>query len=199
MGRALKILHVGNGKAFKIKAIVNAFRQRGHEVHMVPIPATGDGWDGVAWHRLPSLPIPGQAQVLARMFQVRALARSLKPDVVHSHNAWGPGWYGAFTGIHPHVIHAYGGDLLPEQYQGRPLMQRRLTAWACRGADRIVVTGRHMIEASAQLGIARERLLLLPRGVDLESFRPGLDSTVLRRELGLQDRAPVILLSLIHI
>ena len=38
MTRKLRILHIGNGKAFKIKAIADAFVERGHDVHMVAIP-----------------------------------------------------------------------------------------------------------------------------------------------------------------
>jgi len=193
MRNRLRILHIGNGRAFKIKAIVDAFVQRGHEIHMLPVPPSDDGWDGVAWHRLSPSPLPGRARVLALMLQARRLAQRLQPDIVHAHNAWGPGWYGAFAGCHPFVIHAYGGDLLPEQYEGRPALQRRLTSWACRSADRIVVTGRHMIEASARLGIRRERLTLLPRGVDLQRYRPGLDISAFRLRLGLDAAKPVIL------
>jgi glycosyltransferase involved in cell wall biosynthesis len=189
----LRILHIGNGEAFKIKAIVDAFVERGHEVHMVPIPAIEGNWEGVTWHRLPNTVMSGRAKVVARLLQVRRLARRVRPDVVHAHNAWGPGWYGAFAGFHPFVIHAYGGDLLPEQYQGRPALQRRLTSWACRSADRIVVTGRHMIDASAGLGIPSDRLTLLPRGVDVEHYRPGLDTAGLRHRLGLDAAGPVIL------
>ncbi len=193
MSRTLRILHIGNGRAVKIKAIVDAFLKRRHEVHMVPIPPIEDGWEGVTWHYLPTPPVPGQVTVPARLFQVRRLARRLRPDVVHAHNAWGPGWYGAFTGLHPLLIHAYGGDLLPEQYVGRPALQRRLTSWACRTADRVIVTGRHMIDASAGLRFPRERLMLLPRGVDLERYRSGLDTQGLRQSLGLGGAGPVIL------
>lgn len=193
MTAKLRILHIGNGKAFKIKAVVDAFVQRGHDMHMVAIPP-GDGqWDGVQWHRLADPPVPGQAKVAARMLQVRRLARRLKPDVVHAHNAWGPGWYGASTGLHPFVVHAYGSDVLPEQYAGRPALQRALTSWTCRTADRMVVTGRHMIDAATQLGVPRDRVLLLPRGVDLERYRPGLDTTGLRERLRIDARAPVVL------
>jgi glycosyltransferase involved in cell wall biosynthesis len=193
MSARLTILHIGNGRAFKIKAIADAFVQRGHDVHMVPIPPIDGNWDGVTWHCLPNPAVPGRAQVVARSLQLRRLAHRLKPDVVHAHNAWGPGWYGASVGLHPFVIHAYGGDLLPEQYAGRPAIQRHLTVWSCRTADRIVVTGRHMIDAARRLGVPRERLLVLPRGVDLERYRPGLDTAGLRKQLGIEAAAPVIL------
>lgn len=193
MNERLRILHIGNGAAFKIKAIVDAFVERGHDVHMVPIPPVDGDWKGVTWHRLPDPGLPGQAKVMARLVQIRRLARRLKPDVVHAHNAWGPGWYGAAIGLHPFVIHAYGGDVLPEQYAGKPAFQRALTSWSCRTADRIVVTGGHMVGAAAALGIARDRLLLLPRGVDLQRYRPGLDTTGLRTRFGLDGGGPLIL------
>lgn len=193
MSGALRILHIGNGRAFKIKAIVDAFLQRGHEIHMVPIPPTDEGWEGVHWHTLPASLFPGPTKVLTRLLQVQRLARRLQPDIIHCHNAWGPGWYGAFTGLHPLVIHAYGGDVLPEQYRRRSDLQRRLTAWACRTADRVIVTGYHMIEASAALFIPVERLMLLPRGVDLEHYRDGRDTAGLRRDLTLGKATPVVL------
>jgi len=189
----LRILHIGNGKAFKIKAIVDAFLKKGHEIHMVPVPPNKGEWQGVTWHSLRIPRLPSLLKVPAQLFQVRRLALRLRPDVVHAHNAWGPGWYGAFTGFHPLVIHAYGGDLLPERYSERPALQRRLTSWACRTADRVIVTGRHMIEASGGLGIPQDRLMLLPRGVDLESYRPGLHTGGLRQLLGLGEASPVIL------
>jgi L-malate glycosyltransferase len=193
VSKRLRVLHVGNGRAFKIKAIVDSLLWRGHEVHMIPIPPVEGGWTGVTWHCPPNLSLPDQAKVPARMLQVRRLARRIQPDVVHAHNAWGPGWYGAFIGIHPLVIHAYGGDLLPEQYRGRPALQRVLTSWACKTADRVIVTGRHMIAASTELNIPRQNLMLLPRGVDLEHFRPGLDTADFRKKLRLEEATPVIL------
>jgi glycosyltransferase involved in cell wall biosynthesis len=193
MSTRLRILHIGNGKAFKIKAIVDAFLERGHEVHMIPIPPTDEPWPGIVWHRLPPPRVPGPAVVPARFLQVRRLARRVNPDIVHAHNAWGPGWYGAVAGRHPLVIHAYGGDLLPERYMSRPAFERRLTTWTCRTADRVIVTGRHMVDASAGLSFPRERLMVLPRGVDLERYRPGLDTTDLRGRLGIGDARPVVL------
>src|SRR5262249_44201371 len=189
--RSMRILHIGNGRAFKIKAIADAFVARGHDVHMVPVPPADGDWPGVTWHRLPDPSVPGKAKVLGRVLQIRRLVSRLKPDVVHAHNAWGPGWYGASLGHHPFVIHAYGGDLLSEQYAGRPALERAFTSWSCRSADRVVVTGRHMIQAAAEFGVPRDRLMLLPRGVDLDRYRPCLDPRAGRRGLGRAAPDPV--------
>src|SRR5687768_18146662 len=159
---------------------------------MVAIPPVEESWEGVTWHHLTPSPV-ASLTVPFRFLQVRNLARRLRPDVVHAHNAWGPGWYGAFTGLHPLVIHAYGGDLLPEHHINRPAFEHRLTSYACRTADRVIVTGQHMIAGSAGLGFPRDRLMLLPRGVDLQRYRSGLDTTRLRESLGIGQAAPVIM------
>ncbi len=50
-----------------------------------------------------------------------------------------------------------------------------------------------MINACTALGIDPRRVVLLPRGVDLSRYRPGLDVTSLRNKLGIRDSGPVIL------
>jgi glycosyltransferase involved in cell wall biosynthesis len=134
----------------------------------------------------------GVAGTAGMFVQLRRLAQRLRPDVVHAHNAWGPGWYGACAGVHPFVIHAYGGDLLPERYMAKSLVQRRITTWTCRTADRVIVTGQHMVDASAGLDFPRDRLMVLPRGVDLSRYRNGLDTSALRARLGLDTAGPIV-------
>ncbi|MBS0394339.1 MAG: glycosyltransferase family 4 protein [Proteobacteria bacterium] len=185
MARSLKILHIGNGRAFKIRAIVEGLRARGHDNHLVPVPPSAEAMPSTTWHDVGPASVPGQLGVLQRMWRIRRLVGQLRPDIIHAHNAWGPGWYGAAAGRRPFVIHAYGGDFLPEQYRGRPALQRRLTSWACRAADRIIVTGQHMVEASAALSIDPARIKVLPRGVDLKRYRPDLDASPLRARLGV--------------
>jgi glycosyltransferase involved in cell wall biosynthesis len=185
-------MHIGNGAAFKIRAIIEGQLARGHEIHMAPIPPAESKLAGVTWHCVDSS-LPGPLRTLHRMLALRRLARRLQPDIVHAHNAWGPGWFGAATGIHPFVIHAYGGDFLPEQYEARPAFQRHLTSWACRTADRIVVTGQHMIAAGRHLKVEPSRITLLPRGVDLRHYLPALDTASLRESLSLGSRRPVLL------
>jgi glycosyltransferase involved in cell wall biosynthesis len=50
-----------------------------------------------------------------------------------------------------------------------------------------------MVGASSALGVDGERVKVLPRGVDTRRYRPGLDTTPLRQELGLNGLSPIIL------
>lgn len=190
--RKLRILHIGNGAAFKIRAIVEFMRDRGHEMHFIPTPPSPERWEGVEYHVIPARKAASRLDVVRRMLEARRVVREVAPDIVHAHNARGPGWYGAFTGRHPFVIHAYGSDLMPYYYDGSNRFGRFLTSYACRKADRLVVTGEHMIEASGHLRIPREKITVLPRGVDTSRFTPGLDTAALREELGIGNAGPVV-------
>src|SRR5690606_14410059 len=92
MSTALRVLHLGNGAAAKIHAILRGLERRGHEIHMVPIPPAPPALGGVRWHDGGAAD-GGRIAVLRRMWQVRALVKRVQPDIVHAHNAWGPGWY----------------------------------------------------------------------------------------------------------
>ena len=46
----LKILHIGNGNAYKTKAIATYFQARGHEIHFVSTAETDERWPGIQYH-----------------------------------------------------------------------------------------------------------------------------------------------------
>ncbi|RJQ53807.1 MAG: hypothetical protein C4526_06230, partial [Nitrospiraceae bacterium] len=188
----LKILHVGNGKAFKIKAIASFFKQRGHDVHFIPVPPTDERWDGIIYHELRPFGIFSKIQVLKNIFAVRKIVRDISPDIVHAHNARGPGWYGAFCRHSPFIIHAYGSDLLPFYYDYRNILGKYLTSYTCRKADRIIVTGRHMVKGAGHLRVPEQKIVVLPRGVNVRTFRAGLDTGDLRKRLKIGNASPII-------
>jgi glycosyltransferase involved in cell wall biosynthesis len=191
--RKLKILHIGNGKAFKIKAIISFFRERGHEIHFIPVPATEVRWEGVIYHHFQPAKKFSKIQVLKNIFSVRRIVKEVRPDIVHAHNAMGPGWYGAFCAHKPFVIHAYGSDVLPYIFKAKNLVSRLMTQYACQRSDKIIVTGKHMIQGISHLKLPEDKIEIIPRGVKLKNFSMGLDTSVLRKELKLGNAAPVIL------
>ena len=190
--KKLRVLHIGNGNAFKIKAIVRFFRDRGHEMHFIPTPPVDERWDGIIYHNLPSFGRFSKFQVLKNIYTIRHIAAKVQPDIIHAHTAGGPGWYGAFCRHHPYVIHGYGSDLLPYHYGVKNIFSKMLTMYACKKADRIVVTGEHMVDASSHLGIPNHKFKVLPRGVDLKVFKPGLNTEGLKNKLNINNSSPVI-------
>jgi glycosyltransferase involved in cell wall biosynthesis len=189
----LKILHIGNGNAFKIRAILKFLTDRDHDIHFIPLPQGAEKWDGVTYHIFPPVGRFSKLQVIKNMLAARQIAKKIKPDIIHAHHGKGTGWYGAFCNHHPFVIHAYGSDLLPYYYGKKDMISKILTSYTFRKADRIIVTGIHMIEGSAHLNIPREKFKVLLRGVNLNIFRAGLDTSSLRRDLQIDDLSPVVL------
>jgi glycosyltransferase involved in cell wall biosynthesis len=59
-----------------------------------------------------------------------------------------------------------------------------------RLADRIIASGERAGAAVSQAGIAREKIVAIPPGVDLERFHPDVDGKTVRDELGL--RGPLV-------
>jgi glycosyltransferase involved in cell wall biosynthesis len=190
--KMLKILHIGNGKAFKIKAIVSFFRDRGHEMHFIPTPPVDERWDGVIYHNLAPFGRFSKFQVLRNIHIIRHISKKIQPHIIHAHTAGGPGWYGAFCRHHPYIIHGYGSDLLPYHYGLGNIFSKVLTMYACKQADKIIVTGKHMVQGASHLKIPDTKFNVLPRGVNLKAFRPGLDTTELKIKLNLNNSWPVI-------
>jgi len=191
--RKLKILHIGNGTAFKIKTIINFFKERGHEIHFIPVPPVEERWGGITYHALSPYGRFSKIQVLKNIFSVRQIVNKVKPDVVHSHNATGTGWYGALCGHHPFVLHAYGSDVLPFTFREKDILSKVLTLYSCRQADSMIVTGKHMVNGISHLGVPEEIIKVIPRGVNLDIFRSGLDTSALRNDLKIDESSLIIL------
>jgi glycosyltransferase involved in cell wall biosynthesis len=119
----------------------------------------------------------------------RALRR-LRPDVVHVHN-WSTGLYGILAarlaGV-PRVIYGVGGRELPE---GPGRRQRAVAHGLAPLVTRFTtVCGFLADELAATWGVPRDRVELIPTGIDLED--PGPGKAACRARLGLPADAVVI-------
>lgn len=70
-------------------------------------------------------------------------------------------------------------------------MRRFAMGWAFRKATRVVAVARHLGELAIALGARRDRLAVIPNGVDSESFAP-VDRREARRQLHLPDDRPLM-------
>ncbi len=65
-------------------------------------------------------------------------------------------------------------------------------AFFLRRASRVVAVSRASEDFCAFLGVPRERIEVIPNGVDLSTFRRGLDAEGLRRRMGVGDGEPLV-------
>lgn len=63
---------------------------------------------------------------------------------------------------------------------------QRMEDWLCREATRTVVVSHSMAEIFAGRGVPREKLLVMPNGVDSRWFHPAVDGSSVRSRYGLE-------------
>ena len=178
------------GQNVHVAALAQAMAQRGAEVLVhtrrddPDAPAYVPAADGVLVHHIdagPARPLP-KDELLPHMDRFGAeLAREWerwRPDLVHSH-FWMSGM-AALAAARPlgtpvaHTTHALG--VVKRRYQGEkdtsPPERRAIEQDVIDNADRIVATCTDELFELIRLGADRERVTVIPSGVDLRRFRP---------------------------
>lgn len=170
----MRIATLSNAAVFHTVRWVRHFRARGHEVRVWSLEPPMAGFE---CERLPAPPLPGALRYpLAAPALARAL-RAFRPDLVDAHYVPNYGLLGVLAGVRPLSVTAWGSDLLVAG--GRDPLQRLRARHVLGRADLILADGDNLAAAAAALGAPRERLHMVPWGVDRSLFRPG------ERESGL--------------
>lgn len=112
--------------------------------------------------------------------EVGRVLRRLRPDLVHAGPVQQAALLTAAAGFRPLVTMSWGSDLLRDARRG---WGRAAARYALRRSDVLVCDCAAVQQAAAGLGMAPERTVVFPWGVDLDHFRPG-PGVELRRRLG---------------
>lgn len=168
--KKLKILHLGNPDSFKNNYICKYLIERGHEVHFITDSEPNKPLKGIKYHILKANIIKfSKVRYLEFILKTRKAINKVRPDVLHAHHIRTGGWLGSFSGFHPLVFQCFGGDILDVQNW----YHRLFTAYSLQKADKIIVTGKHMVDTlEGVFNIDRSKVEVLPRGIDLTVFKP---------------------------
>ncbi len=122
---------------------------------------------------------------------IEPLLRSFGPDVILATWAHPDGWaavrLGARAGI-PVVVKVHGSDVLVHAVGAR---RARVTEALTR-ADAVVAVSADLAVQVRALGVAPERVHVVPHGLDVMRFTPG-DRDAARQRLGLVLQTPLVL------
>ncbi|MBP7148532.1 MAG: glycosyltransferase [Acidobacteria bacterium] len=169
-----RLLFLGPATSCHTLRWVRHLRGLGHEVLLATVhPRTGVDLPMVS---LVGAPVEGHmpARLLPQAIaSLRGVARTFQPDVTIAYYMTSYGLLAALSGLRPCIGAAAGGDVLVDEYDG-PL--KRLRSWfaariAVHHCDRMLAWAPHVADRLVELGFARERVLVQPRGVDLATFR----------------------------
>jgi len=121
----------------------------------------------------------------------------VKPDILHAHFAYPEGWasYLALRRYRkriPFVVTLHGYDVLVEPSLGYGIRLKRrydlLVRRVVEVADAVIVASHAIYDEVARLINDKEKIHLIPHGVDLERFKPDLNANDLRESLGGKDK-----------
>jgi glycogen(starch) synthase len=194
----MKILHVldhglplQSGYTFRTRAILKAQQARGWQVAAATgvrqgaTAITTETIDGIDFHRTP--PAPKLPPVLNELAEVHALSRSVasivdrfRPDILHAHSPV----LGALAALRVararklplvYEIRAFWEDAAVGNGTGsegslRYRATRALETWAVRRADAVSVICEGLRGDLIARGIAPDKILVSPNGVDLSLF-----------------------------
>jgi glycosyltransferase involved in cell wall biosynthesis len=153
--------------------------------------------DGSVLHHPRRLHIPGLHSLQAGLYAasvalpLRRIVGQFRPDVLLSAWAYPDGTaavvLGKWLGL-PSVVRAMGSDI--NDFAQKP-RRRPQIRWAMRNADRVIAVSAALGAEIEKLGVARERIAVIPSGVDLRAFHP-VDRAMARRELDMPEGPLVV-------
>jgi len=131
------------------------------------------------WLRPESLPI--YLRLFARSFW---LAITHRFDAIHAFRALPEGlvgWAVARLTFRPLVTYAHGEELTTWGNGGKFKVMR----FVLHHSDEVIANSEHTRDTLLHMGIAADRIAVIYPGVDVEVFRPGLDTKGLRESIGI--------------
>jgi glycosyltransferase involved in cell wall biosynthesis len=146
------------------------------EVEILPVPK-------------PAIPFPKIGE-LTTIYRIRRLFEKYRPDIVHVHYVANEAWYCAMARMQPLVATCWGSDIHSTTEVGlSPKRVRKVLRTACL----VTADSEAVLEEADHLAGGLNSKMLWRIGVDMEKFRPGLNTDSFRERMGLQPGQRLIL------
>ncbi|MGA7799194.1 MAG: glycosyltransferase [Gammaproteobacteria bacterium] len=177
---------------FPLQALIRTWRP-----HFRPPAPALEVQHGVRVFHPRFLSVPGRLKWLDGLFMalgalslMRRLRKEFDYRVIDSHFAYPDGYAATLLGswLNVPVTITVRGTEVP---LARTRLRRRLMQTALRRASHVFAVARALAEHAKALGAAPDEVTVVPNGIDMGKFRR-MDRTVARRELELDQDAPVL-------
>lgn len=188
----MRILHTEaspgwGGQEIRILAEIGAMRQRGHWVALACI--AGGMFEQRAQNAgFPVFPLPFSNNFdIDSIAGLHALVRTHRIDVVNSHSSIDSWCTSLANLVPPRTV------LVRTRHLSIAVPRHLFGVWLYRQPHAVVTTGEALRENLMTVnGIAPQRLISIPTGVDLTRFNPARYDRRVRREFGIADHEPLI-------
>lgn len=189
----MRILYIADSTSIHTQRWLNYFLRKGHDVSIITLGKKTFKIPGV--HHVKNFAkfhydSPAAIPILMR---TRQIVRAIKPHILHAHFVHQYGWLAALSGFHPLVMTAWGTDILSLPHASRSGLGNLLTQFTLKKSDSITGTSEYMKGEIIKLGANPNKISVIHWGVELERFRPEVDTTDLRLRLSIKDTHKVVL------
>jgi glycosyltransferase involved in cell wall biosynthesis len=141
--------------------------RRGWEVELISfLPAE---IPNIPVHLMPKA-LGGKIDFILRIGWVDKKIKEIQPDILHAHYATSFGFLGAYSGVHPFVLSAWGSDIFsfPRQSPFHRYLLKRILG----KADQLCSTSHIMAQEMRQYIDQGKGIEVIPFGVDINQFSP---------------------------
>lgn len=170
----MRLCFLANAGSANTRNWLRYFVCQGHDISCISFQP--GAIEGVNVHYLRYPTRTSRTRYLLALPRVRRLVRMLAPDVLTGYYITSYGFLAASACYHPLVIASAGSDIFgdPTEWGGRPreILYNLVRRYALSRAQLLTSWAPHMTSRLVELGVAPERILTTPRGVDLETFYP---------------------------
>jgi glycosyltransferase involved in cell wall biosynthesis len=195
--RKLRILGIGDAKSRHFARWARRLAERGHEVHVASGRFNPRGeLEGLQVHQFQELDPLLRVPVLRRFRMIPALqrlARTVEPDVVHSHYLLPYGYWTARAGLEPLVVSPWGKDAIVDAWQSPEAEERARVGIAPGLARAYVVNSQALEDASVRLGADRAKFHRILWHARIDNYSPAHADRGRWRALGWPEGAIVCL------
>lgn len=164
------ICYLADGASIHTQRWVGHFAGQGHSVHLISFtevnipgvatyaltPQRKQKTEGDNWHLLFHLPA------------IKRLLKTIRPDIIHTHFLTSYGLLGALSGHKPLVGTAWGSDVLVTPQKS--LVYRLLLKYVFSQCAAVTSDSSHMGEVALNYGLRPDKLIIIPFGLDLQTF-----------------------------
>jgi glycosyltransferase involved in cell wall biosynthesis len=164
---APRLLLLGDARQVHLLRWARYFARDGWEVATVSLEP-GQGYPGHFEHIQVSTLLPDAIRYPAAVGRVRDIAAGFRPHVVNAHFVPNYGTIATRLGHHPWVLSTWGSDVMTDP--DKSVFHRWRTRRALRSADWVTSDAAVMTEKIAGFGVAPDRILTFPYGVDTRLF-----------------------------
>lgn len=173
----MRICLIADATSVHTQRWASFFVKHGDEVHLITYNPPIEPIAGVHLHVLYSMSSNLYIAFPFRHLKIMRIVNKIKPDIVHAHFITKFGFHGALLGFHPLVMSAWGSDVLVIPYWSKMLWY--FTKFSLRKADMIFATSIDSENILVSVfGIDKDKIKMIPFGVDTELFKPKRDEKI---------------------